>query len=777
MRVPFLWIAIALTAGVISGILAPGASLPWLWAWLLLILPLLWHCRGGPAFLGFLMVAVALLGWIETEARYRSAGNAVSKWADSGRMSLEGEVVSVPQVRVSGKKSKIDFILAARNLYQGKSPDGRLLEVRGRVQAFLFQTRVVPAYGDRVRLFGNLEKPLGAANPGNFDYRKYLANRNIECLFRGYGSRCARVVRPCGAEGPVHWLGRVRAALSGRIGALFDPASAGVFKALILGDRKDLSGDLNHAFMKTGTSHLIAVSGMNIVMVVGSFYALLIACRVSQKAAACAGLLGTFAYVLVAGAEVPVARAGWMSGVMFLALLLEREKNAFNTFFFAYSVLVAVDPKCLASVSFQLSFGSVFALMTLLRGLAGTVRWAEVLVQTAAASLGTFPLVIYYFNMFSPSGFAANLLAIPFFHLALILSLMTLGAGSIPFLGTVVAALARFCLDCGLGWIRFWSLVPWGCLHFPAPPLWKMALYYVSLGAAAGISRTRYGAFPWIRAALAGAVLAAAFSFFSGPEKGGFQMTFLSLGNNEAVDVRFEDRSRWLIHAGRGGQSNQGERILAPYLRSRGVRHLSGILLADWSQKHCGGLAALLRDFSADHLCHPRWLPKNKSGEFVRWVPRKVNRVALKPGDRVKSGTAGEIAVLGEVPGGLILLVSSPSFHFLMLPRLDAKTVQVLAGIPEALADVEVLFFPRVAPGEGATLETLTEFVDPAAVIMTRPDPEASDFFRERDIGVWSLQESGALTLRVPDRLEPDSGRKTFSMECFLSGKREILFC
>jgi hypothetical protein len=226
-------------------------------------------------------------------------------------------------------------------------------------------------------------------------------------------------------------------------------------------------------------------------------------------------------------------------------------------------------------------------------------------------------------------------------------------------------------------------------------------------------------------------------------------MTFLAMGKNEAVHIQFEDRSQWLVNTGRSFPNSQAEWLIAPYLRSRGIRHLSGLILTDWYQKHCGGVPSILRDFVVDYVFSPR-LKKEKSRKNLAGYSGKPNRVFLKAGDRIGSEKTGEILVLDETDGQLILKVSFRGRDFLILPAFNRGIVMTLERHRKLLKNVEHLFLPASSQMGEEDLERLSELVDPSAITVVQAGPEIVSFARDRDILLADLKKSGAVSIVIP---------------------------
>lgn len=647
-----------------------------------------------------------------------------------------------------------------------EEPSGRLRSrVHGKVQAVSYQPPVVPEIGDAVTAFGTLERPRPALNPGSFDQRRYLAKKNVFAVLRGGGMRSIRIEAGARRYPFRRALARIRKAMAGRIERLFRPEASAFFKALILGSRSGIGAPWQDVFMKTGTSHLLAISGLNIALVAGSLYLVLLLLGLPQKGAAGIAFLSAVAYVLVSGLGLPVQRAGYMTGGVFVSLLFERERNSLNLFFMAFFLLVLADPKCFSDVSFQLSFLCVGALLLILPR--APLAWGRggILNQGIAVMLGTFPLVLFHFNIFSPIGLLTNLLAIPLFHLANLGALIALVLGGVPGPGWVLTRSAEVVLYAGLFCIRETARLPGGYFYAACPRVWHLIVYYGCLGmffylqpAGGKTARIlkRIAALAWI---------AAAVSFFLPVPEPDFRLTILSAGANEIAHVRFASGHHWLVNTGRRLPTDQGERLVAPYLRSQAVRYLTGIILTGTRQRNTGGLSAVFRDFEPEYLFYPG----SERGNFFEKIPVKKTRlIPAGPGDRlVASGGNGNrsVEVLGIVRGQMILRINFAKRHFIFVPEVSAAVNRVIErrAVQAAGGETNFLILPlRARPG-APDMDNLLRLLKPAAVVAPRPAESWVPFFDVRRYLLLSLDRDGALTF--------SGAGDVFSARSFLRGE------
>jgi len=339
----------------------------------------------------------------------------VNQWADGRKVSLQGWVKKTPEIKETGRKVQVSFTLESENVMFRIQERRELHDTKGNVQIFLYNPNQIPQLGDHVRIWGELYQADPVSNPGEFDYGRYLAGKQISCILRGYGKQSTRVLRS-GARYPLlRQIEKVRNRVSLLINRTFDSESAALFQALIVGKRKGIHYRIKDDLMKTGTSHLLAISGLHITLVAGSLYTVMILLGIGQRGAAAMTLVVIGIQVMLAGWGIPVQRSAWMAGTLFLALCFERQPHFMNTFFLAFLILLFIEPRSLTQLSFQLSFLSVFSLVVILPNALTRWKWKESLTRTLAVLIGTLPVLLFYFNLFSPISLIANILAIPLF--------------------------------------------------------------------------------------------------------------------------------------------------------------------------------------------------------------------------------------------------------------------------------------------------------------------------------------------------------------------------
>jgi competence protein ComEC len=437
-----------------------------------------------------------------------------------------------------------------------------------------------------------------------------------------------RVVRRegrIGGGGPAATVLRWREAASGFWRASPGPASA-LSDALTTGERVEIGQEVQAAFFRSGLTHLIAISGMNVGCLVALVYFLLrraiaalepLVLRIpAQPLAAAATLPFLWFFYRFSGSQIPVGRAVLMAAAALLAVILWRRGDAVNALGIAALVYLALDPRSLFSVSFQLSFAAVTALVLVAprvarrRGeherrcerLARTVR--NLLLVSAAAGGMTAPLVAFHFQQVALVGPLANLVAVPYTEvLALPAAWAAILGDAIwvrlgEWLRPVAVALAS-----GLIVIAdFFATPAWSSVRTARPPP------LVTLAVTAVVASLLPPGTPRLRRARLFALVAAVVSvalWIGGLHAAALRVAVFDVGQGLSAAALLPGGGVLVVDGGpRWRSGDAGSRIVAPALRALGVRRIDALAITHLHPDHAGGVPALLAEFPVAKVWH-----------------------------------------------------------------------------------------------------------------------------------------------------------------------------
>ncbi len=335
------------------------------------------------------------------------------------------------------------------------------------IRLSLRSDRMIPvAPGQRLRVKALLRPIPPPAAPDAFDYQRFLYFQGVGAL--GSAISPIELLGDDSVGGYQVWLARLRADMTSRIRAVLPGDVGAVAAALITGDRTAISEELEQAMRDSGLTHLLSISGLHISIVAGFVLFMIrgglalipwIALRRPiKKWAAAAALMVVFFYCQLAGWTVPIQRSFYMGALVLAAVLIDRNPLSMRMIAWAAVLVLLVAPDGLVGASFQMSFGSVVALIACWERLRGTwTRWNAGLglpgrialyllglaLTSVVATIATAPMSAFHFNRIALFGVVANMIAIPI--------------SSIPVMPA--ALIAALLMPFGL---EAWALIPMG---------------------------------------------------------------------------------------------------------------------------------------------------------------------------------------------------------------------------------------------------------------------------------------------------------------------------
>ncbi|GMR14165.1 MAG: DNA internalization-related competence protein ComEC/Rec2 [Gemmatimonadota bacterium] len=410
---------------------------------------------------------------------------------------------------------------------------------------------------------------------------------------------------------------RSRGSLQATLHTLF-PETAPLAEALILARKESLTPERREIFARSGTAHLLAISGFHVGVLAGLMMALARLAGAGPRRATFAAALGAWAYVAFIGAPDAASRAALILSLFVVGRLLGRPVLPSGALATAFLLLLLVDPAALGRPGLQLSFAGAAGLLygmkpisaLLARGWTGrtpsVVRTG--IAAGVSASLATLPLVAWHFDRVSLVGIPATLMAAPLVALAIPgLLAVLLSAPVWPGFARFLAGGVDLVLRALEVVVKAWAGLPFASVWLPR--LWVaggvlgaiVALWYVRRRSDVG-RRTRFAV----------VVLGLAGGWIGSPIVGSWaggdsvEFFFLDVGQGDAIVIR-SPKGRWiLVDAGPRSRSfDAGRRVVVPFLRRHGVRRLEALILTHPDLDHMGGAAAVIENLNVGVVVDP----------------------------------------------------------------------------------------------------------------------------------------------------------------------------
>jgi competence protein ComEC len=638
--------------------------------------------------------------------------------------------------------------------------------------------------GQEVEITGVLRSPKGPAAEGLFDYRTYLWSQNIYYQLAAESTNEWSLVQTRDISFALSFSDRfLRWARTNLAKGLpGEDESLRLLWAMTLGWKTALTEEVSEPFMRNGTLHIFAISGLHIALIAGILVSVLRVTRCPRAVCGCLIVPALWFYTAATGWQSSAIRSTIMMSIIIGGWALQRPSDLINSLAAAGLIILVWEPKQLFQAGFQLSFFVVLSIGLLLPPLEKArqcllqpdpflppelrprwQRWLDLplryvttsLATSLAAWLGSLPLIAYYFYLVTPVSLLANLLIVPLSSVALMSSLGSLLCGDwLPKFTELFNHSAWFWMKIMIWLSDATAALPGAYFYVRPPSLLQFFIYYLLLGGCLSgwlfaPQRRKWAAFGF-------GLLMAVFVAQWRVAQQEVRLTILPLGGG-ALFADFPGRSDDLLID--CGSRAGAEFVIKPFLRSQGIKWLPQVLLTHGDLQRVGGMDYLEEHFSIARILtssvrfrsptyrrivaelenSPEYWLRVDRGDFVHgW---KV----LHPGARDHFAQADDNAIVlrGEFHGIRVLLLSD-------LGKVGQRTL--LEREEDLRADIVVAGLP--AQGEPVS-DWLIQIIQPQVLVLATADSpisaRASPKLRERlghqGIPVIYTSEAGAVTL------------------------------
>jgi competence protein ComEC len=811
MHGPLIYPLIALIAGIIGGyyLAIPGYLL---FAGIIIILIFLlvtiikkWAAASFLLIISFTF----LLGCfdIQSQEYLIRSDEHISRYINVGKLVLEGVVI---ENSFTHPPDKTVLFVRCQRIINDKS----YIPVIGNIRL------VIPPdlnfqYGDFIRFHSVLKKIQSFQNPGGFDYERHM---NLQGIYAtGFVANNSNIIllRQNTASGIRLKLETFRLYLKDIIYQNASTPQREIIEAMTIGNQNSIPAEVRDNFNKTGTSHILSISGLHIGMVAATtFFIILLILKSSEylmlrfniiKLASAASFLMVIIYALIAGMGVTVIRSALMALVFLCALFLGRQKDIFNTLALTAFIILVISPESLFDISFQLSFASVLAIIYIVPRFSNfsfpsftdIPLWWQKIIQhiflsilvCIAATLGTIPLIVFYFNRVSAITIIANLIAVPLLGTIALVFCMAfiLCAFFSPLIAGFFIKISSFLVQISVYVIDYLASLSWSSFTFTKPNITEIVIFYlllfislrfIDLRRVSGIKKGFLDRYPLFLKLLLITLIVffladAVYLWSKDKFSSDLRVTAIDVGQGSSILVRFPEGKNMLIDGGGFPDSSfdMGKLVVAPFLYHERISTIDTVVLSHPHPDHLQGLLYITENFNVKEVWSTGQLSEDEI--FQQWQKiiaqkkikmnfisaqspaAKINGVQLNVLWPLKpvSANAGDLSYRKVNNDSLVLKMKYGNVSFLFPADISSLVESSLIKSKRDLYS-DVLFAPHHGSYHSSSIDFIKKVSCRYAVISAgkanafrHPHQRTLDRYKSFSVKLLRTDKNGAITL------------------------------
>ncbi|MCA1318870.1 DNA internalization-related competence protein ComEC/Rec2 [Bacillus tianshenii] len=583
--------------------------------------------------------------------------------------------------------------------------------------------------GDNCSFLGSLKEPLPPTNPHAFDYKRFLYHQHIHWTLTliDAPTECTSSPSPSFHTALKQWRVKGMKLINDEV----EQPVSGFMISLLFGERGYMDEEILETYQLLGLVHLLAISGLHVGVVTAAIF--LIGIRLGVTRAFMNGTLLLFLqlYVIVAGAAPSVIRAGIMTGVVLLYLMMKKRFLSIDAIGVACMIILLINPYYLYHIGFQLSFIVSLCLILSAKRLRTLPHKSnQLLYVSIVAQLASLPVILYHFFQFSIWSPLLNLIFVPFYSLFVLpLSFFIFFCLIIsPDIVPVILPLLKYPLLLMNGLAEGVAGFSFGTLVFGRPPLYLMVGYILSVLFI--FYKMENVTFKRSWKAMCFLMICFIFHWNIGLFQPGGKAVVLDIGQGDAIYIRLpHNRGTYLIDTGgvyqfeveewkrRKKQFDGGKSILVPFLKAEGIRELDKLFLTHGDYDHIGNVPSLLNEIKVKDLYVPVGFGR-EGGEMEREVMSEAakRKISVQVVDDSSGWKAGEASFQFLHPskvykdkndGSIVLYAEFGGLSWLFTGDIEAAGERdLIQRYPELKADV------LKAAHHGSGTSSLAPFLD-----------------------------------------------------------------
>ncbi len=683
------------------------------------------------------------------------------KSLEGKELLISGTVIGLPEIRDDSLRFRlaVSRVLTRSRSNQFDSIDN----FKGVIRLGWFQTQQKVTTGEQWQLKVKLKQPSGFLNPAGFDYEKWLFSQRISAT--GY-VRSSEISENHKLTSAPWWsVGALRQRIHQTLQKeIENKDSAAVISALVVADRSALSTQQWQQLQKTGTSHLIAISGLHIAVIAGfGFLPVWLFWRLFPRlnehlplrvAGGIVGAIFAVLYAILAGFTLPTQRALVMVLVALISLILRRNYSSFSILAVALIAVLLLDPLAPLSVSFWLSFIAVSLILIFLKRQIQQPKLRLMKLQLIL-SLGMIPLTLLFFDSASFSAPIANFVAIPWVSfISVPLSLVGLLLMPISsYLSNAIFSLSALSIEWLFNGLELVVEYIDNPFNFSGLPTSYLLIAFIGL-----LVLLLPKGFPgrWLGLL---AFLPAVLYVPDKPAQGEFHFTLLDAGQGMASVIQTKNHTLvYDVGTRLSDRFDIAKLVVLPYLKKQRIEMLDTLVLSHDDIDHMGSANTVLESLKVGTVLGSR-LTKLKNNDFkpcaagMSWSWDGVNFEVLSPFK--ESGS--KYNKISDNNLSCVLRISNKRYSLLLTGDIEKKVEKQLFDNSLDKLHSTVMSVPHHGSKTSSSSEFLSAVSPQLALVpmgyrnrFKHPKPSIIARYKAHNIAIMDTVNDGAISIKFP---------------------------
>lgn len=546
-------------------------------------------------------------------------------------------------------------------------------------------------YGDLIYLEGKLEIPKIATNYKGFDYRQYLKTKKIQ------GIVIADNVKILKAKYKNNLIYQMQKKIKAIIKEKLPDETGNLLLAILLGDKKDLSEQIQINFKNSNLSHMLAVSGAHVSYIIVGLTYITQNLIMGKRKGRVFCIFFLIIFMAITNFTPSVTRACIMAILTLVSKILYKKADIYTNISISALIILLYNPYSLLDLGFKLSFGGTIGIVIFMRFIKKKQEEPKLLnyikqmaLVSICANIIIIPIIMNNFNTVSLTFLVSNILASP------ILAIIVIVGFSIIIISIISHSLSNllvFWLNPILNLLikisSFCSKLPFAKILVVTPYIFNIIFYYTIILYLVNYNELKQFIKKETVILLSIILILSNFIFYILPQD--LKIYFIDVGQGDSTLIVTPSKKTILIDGGGSESFDVGEKVLLPYLLDRRIRKIDYIMISHFDTDHCKGIFTVIENLKVKNIIISKQAEKSENYKKFKEIVanKKINIILVKAGDKIKIDKYIYFKILFPTEK---LIMQNPLNNNSIVSQLNYKSFKMLfTGDIEEIAEKEIL--------------------------------------------------------------------------------------